>query len=260
MMINNVLNNLPANWALQIFYTGEGQSLLGITRNTGLQRLVDKGIVKLVVIPRNILKKYKMRKIYMMLDPWIWENIPTNKVLIFGGNSVLCSNSPYNISYFSSYDYIGTPWSDFKGLGGSGEISIRSKSLMLNIIKSEYNKLSDIEKSTEYWLKWGREDSFFVSRIKRLLENGNINNIKVASKDATLRYGASYDRFNHTVLAVSGTLPGLSFEDRDLFLTFCPELKMIFPSLHDPNCFGAKPDGEKCALTLCALHPKPGGC
>ena len=259
-MIQNILNNLPKNWVVQIYYTGEGQSLNGIQINTGLQRLVDSGVVKLVVIPPNIIQKYKMRKIYMMLDPWIWENIPTNKVLVFGGDSVICSNSPYNISHFLSYDYIGAPWIDYHGLGGDGDMSIRSKSLMLNIIKSEYNKLSDAEKLTEYWLKWGREDLFFVNRLERLLENGNNKHIKVASKETTYIFGASNDHFNHSVLTVTGTLPDISYEDRELFLTYCPELKIVFPSLHDPNCFGAKPDGQKCTSKLCAFHPKPGGC
>ncbi len=37
-------------------------------------------------------------------------------------------------------------------------------------------------------------------------------------------------------------------------------IKIIFPSLHDPNCFGATPNGTKCAKSICALNPGPGGC
>ena len=45
-------------------------------------------------------------------------------------------------------------------------------------------------------------------------------------------------------------------------MTICPEIKMIFPSLHDPSCFGAKPNGEKCKKSICALRdpPRKGGC
>ena len=38
---------------------------------------------------------------------------------------------------------------------------------------------------------------------------------------------------------------------------------MFYPAMHDPNCFGAVPNGEKCALSICALRPKEqrrGGC
>ena len=59
---------------------------------------------------------------------------------------------------------------------------------------------------------------------------------------------------NDTVFAASMTLPGVTFEARESFLSYCPELKTIFPSLHDPECFGAKPNGPKCALSICALR------
>ena len=42
----------------------------------------------------------------------------------------------------------------------------------------------------------------------------------------------------------------------------CPELKQLYPSLHDPSCFGASPNGDVCRTTICALQiPKrKGGC
>lgn len=55
---------------------------------------------------------------------------------------------------------------------------------------------------------------------------------------------------NKDVLVVSGTLPAVSYEERQSLLNLCPEMKVFYPALHDPNCFGAKPDGDKCALRL----------
>ena len=59
---------------------------------------------------------------------------------------------------------------------------------------------------------------------------------------------------NDTVLAASMTLPEAESIARETFLSYCLELKTIFPSLHDPGCFGAKPDPNKCAVSICALR------
>ena len=44
----------------------------------------------------------------------------------------------------------------------------------------------------------------------------------------------------------SGTLIGLNDSYRQTFINYCPELKMIFPSLHSPHCFGADPSPLDC--------------
>ena len=62
---------------------------------------------------------------------------------------------------------------------------------------------------------------------------------------------------------VSGTASHISQEDRDALLSLCYEVKNILPSLHNPICFSARLNGEKCAETICALkdpRERPGGC
>jgi hypothetical protein len=63
-------------------------------------------------------------------------------------------------------------------------------------------------------------------------------------------------------MVVSGTQDKLEFAHREDLLMVCPELKIIFPSLHEPACFGAHPDPVKCKSSICALQDKlPGqGC
>ena len=78
-----------------------------------------------------------------------------------------------------------------------------------------------------------------------------------------MKFAAMDHYYNHEVFAVSGTLPSLDFKDRDKFIQYCPEVKMFYPSLHDPHCFGATPESDKCAASICALKPKTerrGGC
>jgi len=121
MMIQNVDSNLPADWVIQIFWTGEGQSKAGIDINWGgLHRLVESGRMVLTTIPKDVFAQ-KRKKFELMVEPWIWENMLSDTVFLFGGTSVICSNSPYSITNFTQWDYIGSPWSFKKGIGGDGE-------------------------------------------------------------------------------------------------------------------------------------------
>lgn len=262
MMVQNTYDNLPEDWAIQIFYTGEGQSLKGVDINRGLRRLVDKGKVILTVIPKSVLSR-KKKKFELMTEKWIWENMLADTVLLFGGGSVICSNSIYTIEDFTQYDYIGGPWNAFKGVGGDGGLSIRKRKLMLQAINYELDKAKDDEARLTSYKTWGQEDVFFISRILEMQKKGLVSNLRIATKNESMRFQAIGNTYNNDVFSVSGTIPGVSFIERDKFLTLCPEIKMFYPSLHDPNCFGASPDSEGCAKSICALKPKTerkGGC
>lgn len=263
MMVLNVHNNIPDDWVIQIFYTAQGQSQAGVDINRAIGRLVGKGRVVLTTIPEEVLA-VKRKRFELMTELWIWENMVAEKVLLFGGGTVICSNSPKTITDFLQYDYIGAPWNAFKGIGGDGSISVRSKSLMIDAINYEYSKYSDSKLKMSAYKNWGQEDHFFISRIIEMNKKGiGKTNVRLATKNETMQFAGIGGIYNSDIFAVSGTLPDIPFPDRDKFLALCPEIKMFYPSLHDPNCFGAQPDGEKCAKSICALKPKTerkGGC
>jgi hypothetical protein len=48
-----------------------------------------------------------------------------------------------------------------------------------------------------------------------------------------------------------GVLSSFSDEDRRKYLDYCPEMKMVFPSLHNPSCFGAETVPGLCFKSLC---------
>jgi hypothetical protein len=270
MMVQNVHNNIPLDWVIQIFYTGLGQSLAGIEINRGISRLIKQGRVVLTVIPKDVFAR-KKKKFELMTESWIWENMLADKVLLFGGGSVLCSNSPYTIDDFLQFDYIGAPWNAYRGVGGDGGVSVRSRNLMVQVIEYELSKYDHLpideqqtKKSTAY-KNWGQEDHFFVSRILEMQKKNSFKDhpVRLATKNETMSFAGIGGLYNSDVFAVSGTLPDVPFKERDAFLALCPEIKMFYPSLHDPNCFGAQPDGDKCAMSICALKSKTerkGGC
>jgi hypothetical protein len=257
VMIQNADANIPDDWLIQIFYTQDGQSLKGLEINRGIQRLVSIGRVILTEIPAHVLK-VKKRKYELMTEKWIWENMLAEKVLLFGGNSVICSNSPHKITDFLHYDYIGAPWNAYKGQGGDGGISLRSKSIMLAVIDYELEKHTTNEAKQEAYKHWGQEDHFFVSRLVEMTKKKipSIQNVRISTYNESAKFAGVGGVYNLDIWAVSGTLPDIPFEARDKFQQFCPEIKIFYPSLHDPSCFGASPDGEKCRLSICALEPR----
>jgi hypothetical protein len=264
MMIQNAHENIPDDWVVQVFYTGEGQSLSGLTMNRGIQKLIDIGRVRLTVIPPELFKK-KKRKIELITDVWLWQNVLAEKVLVFGGTAVICSNSPQTIQQYLPYDFIGAPWNAFRGVGGDGGISIRSRSWMVKAIEYELDKHTDPESRANCYKKWGQEDHFFVSRLLEMHRKGlpGTETLRISTRNESMMFAAVGGWYHNDVWAVNGILPDVPFKERDKFMQLCPEMKMFYPSLHDPSCFGASPDGEKCALSICALKPKTerrGGC
>jgi len=262
IMVQNALNNVPSNWAVQIFYTPSGQSQLGIDMNKGLVRLIQEGRVLLTAISPEVLKQRKKR-FELMYHEWIWENMVADRVLMFGGNSIMCSNTGQNLTSYDEWDYVGAPWDFKKGVGGDGSISLRNRTLMLEVIHYELSKYDDaLERSVAY-KKWGQDDTFFISRILEMQQKGLLQHTKLAPREVTRKFGAIGKEWNEDVMVISGTVPGLSDEDRNKLIMACPDIKMVFPALHNPACFGAVPESDKCAASICALKPKTerrGGC
>ena len=123
-------------------------------------------------------------------------------------------------------------------------MSIRNRFAMLDAIQYEILKPHTDE---DFDLKYGQEDLFFLSRLREIHKNSG-RMYKIATRAETIAFGAGEGQANDTVLVVSGTLGPLEWKTRDNFLMYCPELKMLYPALHDPNCFGAFP-GRKIFLS-----------
>lgn len=254
MMLQNVCNNMPRNWVVQVFYIDEGGSQRGLEINPGIRRLLNAGKIVMTKIPQAVWMHKKRRSDYFLI-PWLWENMLAEKILLFGGGTVLCSNSLLSVENFTKFDYIGAPWGAFGGRGGSGELSIRSKSVMLEAINMQLAKNNITRDFTN---EWGLEDSFYVKSIIEFIKAGRP--LKLASKEDTKIFAASNSHGDLTVFGASGTLAGLSDKERENFFSYCPEIKVIFPSLHNPGCFGANLKRDQCKESICALNPNKKSC
>jgi hypothetical protein len=260
-MINNMLANIPETWALQIFYAPVGQSQLGLEINPGILRLnatMDRVI--LTEIPVEMIQKLGMkRKFYYWTSEWMWDSMVAERVLVFSGNGAICGNANISLldgsalALLTQFDYIGTPWRNLYGIGGDGSISYRNATAMRNAIKW---KAHDGKTS---------EDYYFIQTLNEMnLKSGT--NYRIASKEQTQLFGGISDKLEDNdapPFVIAGTMPRLNHDVRNLVLEMCPEVKTIFPALHNPNCFGAHPNAEECSKHICALSdPKfrPSGC
>ena len=172
---------------------------------------------------------------------------------MFGGSGVFCANAPLDLYAFRHFDYIGTPWNEFQGRGGDGGISLRIRHQMIQVIKRalsvrmDGNNVPESESLDALYVPVpvGKEDSFFV---KSLLENSSIS---VASPADTARFAMNDVRAIGHPLAVQGVLGGLNESTRIQLIEYCPEMKMFFPVLQSPDCFGAYPHAASCFQSLC---------
>lgn len=153
---------------------------------------------------------------------------------------------------------VGTPWWNHRGVGGDGSISYRNRTAMLDALKFKpYDGNS-------------AEDYFFIQTLKAMNDRSKGDNTyydkyHVATKYDTQLFGGinvtNFREEDGPPMVISGILSKLDHGIRNSILELCPEIKRIFPSLHNPACFGAHPDSEGCAKSICALTQNhPHGC
>ena len=276
VMVQNVMANIPPSWCIQIIANMAWLQHDVIPLHPGLERLLfpNSNLSTTTMIrqhPRVILTPlpkpmipWKPKQIYKSM--WFWESIVAEQIFLFSGNGALCANHDKSVRWeqFMEYDYVGIPWHAYDGIGGDGSThSLRHKSAMIQILRDHPlpTSLEDPNNDPDY--------TYFVRAM-----HAEPMRYKLATRAVTEQFGgvlvsSSQKRNDHLPeaslmfppLVVSGTLAQLNWTARESLLLVCPELKLIFPSLHEPSCFGAHPNGAKCKQTICALQdvlPKSG--
>lgn len=74
---------------------------------------------------------------HLMTSPWFYEQIQSNKFLIFQTDSCLLKEG---IDDYVEYDYVGAPWPHRRNKVGNGGLSIRDKNKCIEVCK-KYNRL-----------------------------------------------------------------------------------------------------------------------
>lgn len=155
MMVNQVIASIPSDWIVQIFFDPSTIMAVKGTQYAGIQKQVSSGRVVLTELPANMTR---IKKKDLLKSTWLWENMLAETVLLFGGNGALCANSPFDVHSFSRFDYIGAPWKTAKGSGGSGDISMRKRSVVLQALR----EIKRTGRETDI-----REDSVLVKYLSK---------------------------------------------------------------------------------------------
>jgi hypothetical protein len=258
VMLHNTLANIPDTWTVQIFGNLAWLEKDVFPLHPGLQRMLqsnsNSNSTRIILTP---LPKYltKLKPKQIMKSPWLWESVAAEHVLVFSGNGALCANTNRSLNDFVGYDFVGIPSKHRTGRGGDGSThSMRRKSAMQEILRDHPPTPKE-----------EADDTDWVYFMRYMLKNET--RYPLAPLEVQEQFGGgaaalSSGEHHHPPLVISGTLAYLNWTARESFLQTCPELKTIFPSLHEPACFGAHPNGTKCKATICALRDKiPGpGC
>lgn len=246
------LANVPPTWGLQLMVRRDFFENELIDYHRGLKRKLSEGKNPRIVVnilPENIAK---LKPKDVLKHAWVWEHVLGERIVIFHGTGTLCSNTYKSWEDLEPYAYVGLPWGKLGGQGGWGtEISYRRKSAMM-----------DFHQMIGGDLKVGGpgEDTMIRTLLKKNAELG-YDKYNIAPAHVVEWMGGTSIEFpNKTLndealktfgpLVVVGTLPHLSDAGRNWVLGTCPEIKAVFPVLHNPGCFGAKPNEAQCAESL----------
>jgi len=127
-VLKNILENLDANWAIQIYHGNNNREFVQeIVEN---ELLIYTSRITLINLGVENLTSNQYSKI--MLDRKFIEGIPTETFLVFQTDSMINPRYKDLIYTFLKYEYVGAPWTN--GMVGNGGFSLRRKSKSLKCI------------------------------------------------------------------------------------------------------------------------------
>jgi hypothetical protein len=243
MSVMNMYNGLPPNFKIQIFHKGSTQALKGLDRNPGLRRLINRGEVVVTELKDQWRKRSRSE---LFLSEHFWTSVLADRVLFFGQGGALCHNSPFALGNFTKdFDVVASP---------DGGFSLMRRPQVLDWLRS---RLVDSDKG--YLEKIHGPLPYLIGGLRKhpgveFAPASVVNNFVLNPLDNTTAEIIPW--------AISGTLAEGTAERRKAAIESCPEIKMIFPSLDHPGCFGASNtlDPTACIQSLCVSSPKQGGC
>lgn len=214
-VVMNVLQNIPIDWHIQIFHGPSNQAFL--LSSTTLKPHIASQRITLTELPQYTGgegDRYRFTS-ELLTDINFWSLVRGEHVLVFQMDSVFCSNSPYKITDFLNYDYIGAPWSESlanktqHGIRvGNGGFSLRSRSKIRElIVRLPYNLAVH-----------GYEDIYFGENLP--LVGGRVASVEMAS-----RFSSEFE-YKKSMGLHKPILGSLNYSN---LCHLCPEANLIPP-------------------------------
>jgi hypothetical protein len=212
--VTNALQHIPHDWKVQIMTPNKHWSYY---RNSSIGRFIKSKRVFLTPFKQSQNGSMTNEDINIILtSASFWWEVQGDHVLFFQTDSVLCSNSLYEITHFLQYDFIGAPWY----IGGccNGGLSLRNRTKILQMLESGH---------VHYRFDKMHEDGWFTKFLPYF--NGRIAPISVAKQFAVETI------YHPRPFAVHKPhISTMGSENMNRLCNECPELKTI-----DSYCLSA---------------------
>jgi hypothetical protein len=193
-LINNIIDNKPEDWDIQIF-VGKSMDISKLPK-------IDKNNNKIIYTKLNSNNLYPHQYNNLFKSINFWNKIDAEYIQIMQTDSALCKNSKFKLDDFIKFPYIGcsswlNAWStpahniydkNTVSCLGVGGFSMRKKSVMLECINESTKKLftGNVNELTEKDAIMGGED-FFFSRC--IAEKG----LKIPTNNDMIDYCIEYN-------------------------------------------------------------------
>ena len=147
-VIQNVLQHIPSDWKVQMVMPVEHWGFYNVSI---LNPLIANHRIIMTPLEFPRLDFTGSEYINLLLtSAEFWRQVQGEKILYFQTDSVLCSNSSYNLFQFLEYDFIGAPWPNGKCCNGG--LSLRSRKKMLEIYESGQARYQLHSTNEDVWL------------------------------------------------------------------------------------------------------------
>jgi hypothetical protein len=122
---------LGPTWPIVLFTSHTSN----LSTSAPFQRAIEDARIMIKYIPASIQLKTSHSVSAFLTKPWFWDQLaPATHVLIFQADSILCANSPQHVDDYLEYDLVGAPIGKFWGEGFNGGLSLRDRSMILDIL------------------------------------------------------------------------------------------------------------------------------
>lgn len=166
---------------------------------------------------------------HLLASSVFWSSFPTERILLFEMDTILCDNPTRSIESFLQFDYVGAPWSRIdcggpdkwmkKCVGNSG-FSLWSKKMMMDFLSEETKR------------KWigqpnANNNDLWMAKNLQDVMNANVANLDDA------RYFSVEQLYDGTYTPVSMHKPWMYLSKEMLAKLYekCPNIKKIGPKI-----------------------------
>ena len=133
---------LGPSWPIIVFT--EADNFGRFSTSSSFIRLQKTGRINVRSLPEGLYFPNWGSVSDFLTDAWLWKNLaPSEDILVFQADSILCANSVRSVDDFTGYDFIGAPIAERYGKGYNGGLSLRKRSSFLRVLEEfEYDSKS----------------------------------------------------------------------------------------------------------------------